>query len=149
MKTQSLVIDTNTNVGTMHRYIRFASGASLIAIPLFYQGVDTEYAALTSLIAIPVIFTTITRWCPLYALLHARSITYQNDIFWFPAFLLFITSSCLNNSISVKVQPLLAHFSGLLGSPNVKTQRYRVTAALCQELAPPVGRLYSTDPWCS
>ncbi|MEJ2180373.1 MAG: DUF2892 domain-containing protein [Gammaproteobacteria bacterium] len=79
MKTQSLVIDTNTNVGTVDRYIRFAIGASLIAVPLFYQGVDAEYAALTSLIAIPVIFTAITRWCPLYALLHAQSIKHQYD----------------------------------------------------------------------
>ena len=54
MKTQTLVIDTNTNVGIVDRYARFAIGASLIAVPLFYQGVDAEYAALTSLVAIPI-----------------------------------------------------------------------------------------------
>ena len=79
MKTQTLVIDTNTNVGTVDRYTRFAIGASLIAVPLLYQGVDAEYAALTSLVAIPVIFTAITRWCPLYAFLHVQSIKHKYD----------------------------------------------------------------------
>ncbi|WP_455200586.1 YgaP family membrane protein [Kaarinaea lacus] len=79
MKTQTLVIDTNTNVGTVDRYIRFAIGASLISVPLFYQGVDAEYAALTSLVAIPVLFTAIARWCPLYAFLHVQSIKHRYD----------------------------------------------------------------------
>ena len=84
MKTQTLVLGTNTNVGTMDRYIRFAIGASLIAVPLLYQGVDAEFAALTSLVAIPVIFTAITRWCPLYAFLHVQSIKhkYENNRFY-------------------------------------------------------------------
>lgn len=79
MKTQTLVIDTNTNVGIADRYARFAIGASLIAVPLFYQGVDAEYAALTSLVAIPIIFTAITRWCPLYALLHVQSVKHKYE----------------------------------------------------------------------
>jgi len=79
MNTQTLVIDTNTNVGTVDRYIRFAIGAGLIAVTLLYQGMDAEYAALTSLVAIPVIFTAITRWCPLYALLHVQSIKHRYD----------------------------------------------------------------------
>ncbi|WP_455376063.1 YgaP family membrane protein [Kaarinaea lacus] len=74
MNTQTLIFDTKTNVGTVDRYVRFTTGAGLIAIPLFYSGVDAEYAALTSLVAIPIIFTAIARWCPVYALLHVHSI---------------------------------------------------------------------------
>jgi len=74
MNTQTLIFDTKTNVGTVDRYVRFAIGSGLIAVPLLYEGVDAEYAALTSLVAIPIIFTAIARWCPLYALLNVHSI---------------------------------------------------------------------------
>lgn len=74
MNTQTLIFDTKTNVGTADRYVRFAIGSGLIAVPLLYSGVDAEYAAITSLVAIPIIFTAIARWCPIYALLHVHSI---------------------------------------------------------------------------
>ena len=74
MNTHTLTFDTKTNVGTADRYVRFAIGSGLIAVPLLYSGVDAEYAAITSLVAIPIIFTAIARWCPVYALLHVHSI---------------------------------------------------------------------------
>ena len=74
MNTTTLIFDTRTNVGIVDRVVRFALGSGLIAVPLFYSGVDTEYAALTSLVAIPIIFTAIARWCPVYALFHVHSI---------------------------------------------------------------------------
>ena len=79
MNTQTLSFDTKTNVGNADRYIRFAVGSGLIAVPLLFSGVDTELAVLTSLVAIPVIFTAIARWCPVYALLHVHSIIRQQS----------------------------------------------------------------------
>ena len=77
MNTQTFTFDTKTNVGTADRYVRFAIGSGLIAVPLLFSGVDAELAVLTSLVAIPVIFTAIARWCPVYALLHVHSIIRQ------------------------------------------------------------------------
>lgn len=79
MNTQTFTFDTKTNVGTADRYVRFAIGSGLIAVPLLFSGVDAELAVLTSLVAIPVIFTAIARWCPVYALLHVHSIIRQQS----------------------------------------------------------------------
>ena len=79
MNTHTLTFDTKTNVGTADRYVRFAIGSGLIAVPLLFSGVDAEFAALTSLVAIPIIFTAIARWCPVYALFHVHSIIRQQS----------------------------------------------------------------------
>ena len=79
MSANIAVFDTKTNVGHFDQYIRFAIGAGLIAVPLMYDGVDAEYAALTSLIAIPILFTAIVRWCPVYAFMHVQSVKHKYD----------------------------------------------------------------------
>lgn len=84
MNTIRLWMDPKTNVGTIDRAIRFAVASALIAVPLLYDGVDAEYAALTSLFAIPLMFSAISRWCPVYAFLHVQSIRhkYENRRFY-------------------------------------------------------------------
>jgi hypothetical protein len=79
MNTIRLTMDPKTNVGTVDRAIRFVVASALIAVPLLYDGVDAEYAALTSLFAIPLMFTAISRWCPLYAFLHVQSIRHKYE----------------------------------------------------------------------
>ncbi|MDH5324444.1 MAG: DUF2892 domain-containing protein [Gammaproteobacteria bacterium] len=84
MNTQTVIFDTKTNVGSMDQSIRFALGLGLIAVPLSNQSVDADVAALTALLAIPVMFTAISRWCPIYALLRIQSVghKYQAVKFW-------------------------------------------------------------------
>lgn len=79
MNAKISVFDTKTNVGEVDRYFRVALGMSLIAVPLFYDGVDAEFAALTSLIAIPIMFTAIVKWCPVYAFMHVQSVKHKYD----------------------------------------------------------------------
>jgi hypothetical protein len=75
MIAHTFEMDTQQNVGTVDRILRFAIGSALIAFPMLYQGTATEYAALTALASIPVIVTAIICWDPVYGLLKFSSMT--------------------------------------------------------------------------